>query len=59
MPRIDTMIQMREELRSLWLSTTKTRDQLTLDLQEWCHRAEQSGIAALNDFSLQLRAVKI
>jgi len=59
MPRIDTMIQMREELRSLWLSTTKTRDQLTLELQEWCHRAEQSGIAALNDFSLQLRAVKI
>ena len=59
MPRIDTMIQMREELRSMWLSTTKTRDQLTLELQEWCHRAEQSGIAALNDFSLQLRAVKI
>jgi len=59
MPRIDTMIQMREELRSLWLSTTKSRDQLTLELQEWCHRAEQSGIAALNEFSLQLRAVKI
>jgi stearoyl-CoA desaturase (delta-9 desaturase) len=59
MPRIDTMIRMREELRALWLSTTKTRNQLTLELQEWCQRAEQSGIEALNEFSLKLRAVTI
>jgi stearoyl-CoA desaturase (delta-9 desaturase) len=28
-----------------------------LDLQGWCHRAEESGIAALQDFSRKLRAV--
>jgi stearoyl-CoA desaturase (Delta-9 desaturase) len=24
-------------------------------LQDWCHRAEQSGIKALQDFALRLR----
>jgi stearoyl-CoA desaturase (delta-9 desaturase) len=30
---------------------------LALDLQQWCLRAEQSGVTALRDFSVQLRAV--
>jgi stearoyl-CoA desaturase (delta-9 desaturase) len=31
---------------------------MALDLQAWCHRAEASGIAALQQFSLRLRAVR-
>jgi stearoyl-CoA desaturase (delta-9 desaturase) len=49
---------MREELRQMWLSRTHTREQLTLDLQAWCHRAEASGILALQEFSMKLRAVR-
>ena len=57
-PVLDKMVIMREELRQMWLSTSASREQLTADLQAWCHRAEQSGIAALNDFSMKLRAAK-
>ena len=53
------MVTMREELRQLWLNTGRTREQLVTDLQAWCHRAEESGIAALRDFSLKLRAVRV
>ncbi len=55
-PVLDKLVVMREELRQLWLNTSVSRDQLTQDLQNWCHRAEASGIAMLQDFSLKLRA---
>lgn len=59
LPRVDTMVRMREELRQLWLNTHASRAQLALDLQAWCRRAESSGIAALRDFSVQLRTVSL
>lgn len=56
-PVLDKMVIMREELRQMWLNRSHTREQLAADLQAWCHRAEASGIAALQEFSLKLRAV--
>jgi stearoyl-CoA desaturase (delta-9 desaturase) len=58
-PVLEKMVTMREELRQMWLNTHVSRDQLALDLQAWCRRAEESGIAALSDFSLRLRAAKV
>jgi stearoyl-CoA desaturase (delta-9 desaturase) len=58
-PALDKMVQMREELRQIWLNTSHSREQLALDLQAWCRRAEESGIAALRDFSVKLRAVRM
>jgi stearoyl-CoA desaturase (delta-9 desaturase) len=58
-PVLDKMVTMREELRQLWLNTGRTHEQLVADLQAWCHRAEESGIAALREFSLKLRAVQV
>jgi stearoyl-CoA desaturase (Delta-9 desaturase) len=55
-PVLDKMVVMREELRQMWLNTSQSREQLTADLQAWCHRAEESGIAALREFSMKLRA---
>ncbi len=57
-PVLDKMQAMREELRQIWLNTSHTREQLALDLQAWCKRAEDSGIAALQDFSTKLRAAR-
>ncbi|MEP6965249.1 MAG: fatty acid desaturase [Polaromonas sp.] len=57
-PVLDKMVTMREELRQLWLSTSASREQLAADLQAWCRRAEESGIAALREFSLKLRAAR-
>ena len=55
-PVLDQMVTMREELRQLWLNTSHSREQLAADLQAWCRRAEESGIEALRQFSMKLRA---
>lgn len=57
-PVLDKMLEMREELRQLWLNTNQSRSQLTASLQGWCRKAEESGIAALHDFSVRLRAAR-
>ncbi len=57
-PVLDKMLTMREELRALWLSRSQSREQLAADLQAWCRRAEESGIAALQEFSIRLRAAR-
>ncbi len=57
-PVLDKMVTMREELRQMWLSTNASREQLAADLQAWCHRAEESGISALREFSMKLRAAR-
>ena len=57
-PVLDKMVTMREELRQMWLSTSASSEQLASDLQAWCHRAEESGISALRDFSMKLRAAR-
>jgi stearoyl-CoA desaturase (delta-9 desaturase) len=58
-PVLDKMVTMREELRQMWLNTSQSREQLTADLAAWCLRAEASGIAALRDFSVRLRAARV
>lgn len=57
-PVLDKMVTMREELRQMWLSRSASREQLAADLQAWCRRAEESGIAALQEFSMKLRAAR-
>ncbi len=58
-PVLDKMVTMREELRQMWLNTAVSREQLTSDLAAWCHRAEDSGIATLRDFSFKLRSTRL
>ncbi|WP_076508918.1 fatty acid desaturase [Pseudacidovorax sp. RU35E] len=58
-PVLDKMVTMREELRQMWMNTSQSREQLAADLAAWCHRAEASGIKALQDFSIRLRAAHV
>ncbi len=50
-----TIYGMRQELVQLWQRSTASKEQLVKQLDDWCHRAEASGIASLSDFSRQLR----
>jgi stearoyl-CoA desaturase (Delta-9 desaturase) len=50
-----TIYAMRQDLAQLWQRSTASREQLLSQLQDWCHRAEKSGIAPLQDFSRTLR----
>ena len=55
-PQLAKFVAMREELRALWTRTNVSAEQLVVDLQAWCRKAEDSGIEALQQFSLKLRA---
>ncbi|MGQ0655454.1 MAG: DesA family fatty acid desaturase [Betaproteobacteria bacterium] len=51
-----TMHAMREELVFLWQRSLATREQLVSRLEDWCRRAETSGVQPLADFSQRLRS---
>lgn len=56
---LETVHTMRQELASLWARSSLTSDQLVKQLQDWCARAEASGIEALREFSLRLRCYAV
>ncbi|HVK55957.1 MAG TPA: fatty acid desaturase [Burkholderiales bacterium] len=51
-----TIYSMRQELSALWGRSTASKEQLVRQLEDWCRRAEESGIVALQQFSRQLRS---
>jgi stearoyl-CoA desaturase (delta-9 desaturase) len=51
-----TAIAMRHDLAALWERSSASKEQLLKQLQDWCHRAEASGVAPLVDFSHRLRS---
>ena len=53
--RLATVVSMRAELAGLWARSSASSEQLLQQLQDWVHRAEQSGIAQLQEFSGRLR----
>jgi len=53
--RLSLLVEMRTELAALWQRSTATHEELVARLQEWCRRAEASGIRQLEEFSLRLR----
>ena len=53
--RLATVYTMRDELAALWQRSTASKEQLVHQLEDWCKRAEASGIEALRTFSQRLR----
>ncbi|CAG9189416.1 Fatty acid desaturase [Paraburkholderia tropica] len=53
--KLRTFIELRNELAAIWERSSASREQLLTQLQDWCHRAEQSGIKALQEFATRLR----
>ncbi len=54
--KLATVLTMRDELAQVWQRSTASKEQLVKQLEDWCHRAEASGIDALQQFSRQLRS---
>jgi stearoyl-CoA desaturase (delta-9 desaturase) len=50
------MYSMRHELAAVWGRSRASREQLVRQLQDWCARAEASGIRPLVEFSQRLRS---
>jgi stearoyl-CoA desaturase (Delta-9 desaturase) len=55
-PVLKTLYGMRQELAALWSRSAATPEQLARQLEDWCQRAEASGIAALRQFSMTVRS---
>ncbi|MBI4292448.1 MAG: fatty acid desaturase [Betaproteobacteria bacterium] len=52
---LHTAYSMRGELIAIWERSTASREQLLKQLQDWCSRAEASGVRPLVEFSQRLR----
>ncbi len=53
--KLRKLVEMRDELIATWERSHLTSDQLLAHLQEWCARAEASGVRALQDLALRMR----
>jgi stearoyl-CoA desaturase (Delta-9 desaturase) len=54
-PTLHTAYTLRQELAAIWARSSVSKEHLVKQLEDWCHRAENSGIAALQEFSQRLR----
>ena len=48
--------ELRRELENLWARSSASREQLVRQLQDWCQRAEASGVVPIVEFSRRLRS---
>ena len=53
--KLHVAYNLREELTAFWQRSAITKEQMVKELEDWCHRAEASGIEALQQFSRRLR----
>lgn len=53
---LDKVYSFKRELMGLWNRTTLPKEELVMRLEDWCKRAEASGIEALQLFSRRIRA---
>ncbi|HVC49358.1 MAG TPA: fatty acid desaturase [Burkholderiales bacterium] len=53
------LYNLRQDLSAVWARSTASQEQLIKQLNDWCHRAETSGIEALKQFSRKLRCYAI
>ena len=53
--KLNIAYTLRQDLIAIWQRSTATKEQMVKDLEDWCRRAETSGIEALQPFSRRLR----
>ncbi|MBL8520375.1 MAG: fatty acid desaturase [Betaproteobacteria bacterium] len=53
---LDNLYTLRLDLAKIWERSTLTKEELASRLEEWCKRAEATGIAQLQQFTRQLKS---
>jgi stearoyl-CoA desaturase (delta-9 desaturase) len=53
---LEKVYAFKKELAGLWNRSTASKEELVVRLEDWCKRAEASGIEALQQFSRRIRA---
>jgi stearoyl-CoA desaturase (delta-9 desaturase) len=57
-PHVKTVLEFRNELKSLWEGAHTSNERLLADFREWCARAEASGISVLQEFVAYLKSFR-
>ncbi|MEQ8495659.1 MAG: transposase, partial [Gammaproteobacteria bacterium] len=52
---LEVVYRFRQQLQAIYEQRSMSRENLLALLQDWCQRAEKTGIQALQDFSRTLR----
>jgi stearoyl-CoA desaturase (Delta-9 desaturase) len=55
---LSTIYEFKQRLKDVWNQRSKDQAEILARLQAWCAEAEASGIAALREFSRQLRGYR-
>ncbi|MDE3207932.1 MAG: transposase, partial [Pseudomonadota bacterium] len=56
---LSNLYNLRQDLSAVWARSTASQEQLIKQLNDWCHKAEASGIDAIRQFSKKLRCYAI
>jgi stearoyl-CoA desaturase (delta-9 desaturase) len=57
--QLKVVYQFREQLRQIWERNAPSQEALLQSLEDWCQRAEATGIQALEGFSRSLRGLAL
>jgi len=58
-PRLGFVHEMKLNLQEIWERSTTTQDALLRALEDWCRRAEASGIQSLREFARRLSSYRL
>jgi stearoyl-CoA desaturase (delta-9 desaturase) len=58
-PTIETIIKYRDELKEIWETKGKSTEQMIEAIREWCHKAEKSGVEALQIYAQKLQTYRL
>jgi stearoyl-CoA desaturase (Delta-9 desaturase) len=56
---LNTVYAMKQKLADIWQRSASTQEHLRHAIEDWCRQAEATGIHALREFSLKLRAYRL
>jgi stearoyl-CoA desaturase (delta-9 desaturase) len=56
---LKVVYEFNQRLQEIWQQKTASQESLIQDLQDWCLHAEQTGIAALEEFARKIRAYRL
>jgi stearoyl-CoA desaturase (delta-9 desaturase) len=57
-PGLQTVLEYRNELKSLWDGAYRSNERLLADFRQWCVKAEASGIRYLEEFVAYLKSYR-
>jgi stearoyl-CoA desaturase (delta-9 desaturase) len=56
---LNTVYAMKQRLADIWQRSASTQEHLRKAIEDWCRQAEETGIRALRDFAVKLRAYRL